>query len=543
MNELPALMWFLAKGAFVFAGACVVGLLLRRSASSAHVLLWRAVTVTALLLLPAAALPSWWVLRRPALASEVATSSPGLPTAPPPGNMQATFDLQAAPGAPPAPAADWRMLAWLYGAGVILSLAPLFAGIATLWRWRRLATPPSGAEWLEEWRAVTGDVRAVVLVNPSLTAPLVSGLRHATLWLPVHCQEWSAEQRRTALAHEAAHVQRRDVAFQWLGVCARALHWPNPLAWTAFRALVLAQERRADDSVLAHGVEPSTYARWLVRLAEGTRSLPTVASPMARPGSLESRLRRILDRAQPRHELRRAWAAASGLFIVTATILLGGLAWAAPPTVVTDKEWTERLEKVVIPKVELNQVTASDAMTALEKLARAAEPHAKAPLTFRAAPEVGGSERISVSLTRVPLEVALRAICDLSGLSHRLENGTMVLEKAPARKDAPAPPAPAQLKGISAKLALRIPAVDMTDATLEEAVEFLRAKSRDLDRAETAPSARGVNFILRMPPNAQSIRITFSAKNVPLSEAIRAIADAAGMKWSVQPNAVVIERK
>jgi len=88
---------------------------------------------------------------------------------------------------------------------------------------------------------------------------------------------------------------------------------------------------------------------------------------------------------------------------------------------------------------------------------------------------------------------------------------------------------------------LVIPSVTLEDTTVEEAVEFLRLKSRELDVATTDPSKKGVNFILRLPatgavPKIQSLNLS----NVPLEVAVKAVADQAGLRSRVEPFAVII---
>lgn len=84
------------------------------------------------------------------------------------------------------------------------------------------------------------------------------------------------------------------------------------------------------------------------------------------------------------------------------------------------------------------------------------------------------------------------------------------------------------------------PQVSFTGATLEEAIEFLRVKSRDLDLMERNPEKKGVNIILKAgeaPPTAQ---ITLDLKDVPMAEALRYITELAGMKYKVEPFAVLV---
>jgi len=97
-------------------------------------------------------------------------------------------------------------------------------------------------------------------------------------------------------------------------------------------------------------------------------------------------------------------------------------------------------------------------------------------------------------------------------------------------------------KAIGAKLAsIIVPKVQFIDATVEEAVEFLRLRSRDLDMLETNPEEKGVNIILKSGAAGDGAqRISLDLTNVPLAEALRYITDMAGLKYKVEPFAVVV---
>jgi len=88
---------------------------------------------------------------------------------------------------------------------------------------------------------------------------------------------------------------------------------------------------------------------------------------------------------------------------------------------------------------------------------------------------------------------------------------------------------------------LIIPSVALEQATVEEAIEFLRLKSRELDVATTDPAKKGVNFILRLPATGAMPKIpSLNLANVPLEVAVKAVADQAGLRSRVEPFAVII---
>ena len=84
------------------------------------------------------------------------------------------------------------------------------------------------------------------------------------------------------------------------------------------------------------------------------------------------------------------------------------------------------------------------------------------------------------------------------------------------------------------------PTVQFQDATLEEAIEYLRVKSRDLDTFTDASDSKGFSIILRTGNALSNARITLDLKDVPMSEALRYVTELAGMKYKVEPHALVI---
>ncbi len=111
-----------------------------------------------------------------------------------------------------------------------------------------------------------------------------------------------------------------------------------------------------------------------------------------------------------------------------------------------------------------------------------------------------------------------------------------------------------------------IPRIDFEDTTVEEAVDFLRMRSAELDTMELDPAKKGVNFIVRRPraaapaaPDAgadaaaggaalaapaadpSSIRIReLRVRNVPLQVALQYICDAAKLRPKIDDFSVTL---
>ena len=93
------------------------------------------------------------------------------------------------------------------------------------------------------------------------------------------------EDLRLALAHELAHIKRKDLAWNWLPAAAKALFFVNPLVWVAGRELGIAQEMACDEmAVRASGAGLARYGKLLLtmvkprRRAEPTWAVATVSA-------------------------------------------------------------------------------------------------------------------------------------------------------------------------------------------------------------------------------------------------------------------------
>ena len=108
---------------------------------------------------------------------------------------------------------------------------------------------------------------------------------------------------RCILAHELAHVRRRDHVVRWVEWIACAAFWWNPIAWWARRRLRASEELCCDAlAVAALRAEPRAYAGALLRVIDFMSKAPapgplTFASTIDRCGRasrLERRFRVIM---------------------------------------------------------------------------------------------------------------------------------------------------------------------------------------------------------------------------------------------------------
>lgn len=100
---------------------------------------------------------------------------------------------------------------------------------------------------------------------------------------------------------------------------------------------------------------------------------------------------------------------------------------------------------------------------------------------------------------------------------------------------------------VQAKLrSITLPSVDFESVTVGEAIDFLRLRTKELD-PETDPAKKGFNFIIIDPkdPSAKNIPSSrvipeLRLKNIPADAVLRYICELTGLRYQVEPHAIVI---
>ncbi|HYJ31019.1 MAG TPA: M56 family metallopeptidase, partial [Allosphingosinicella sp.] len=216
----------------------------------------------------------------------------------------------------------------LYLGGVAMAAARLGAGLWTLRRWTKGAREVDCPRWTEAFErarwAAQGPANLRLLVSDEAASPLSWGLLRPAILIDRDTLD-EPEDADAILAHEIAHVVRRDWAVLMLTRTAAALFWFNPLVWLLEREVVQQAEEAADIEA-ALWVEPARYAQTLVHWAQfNTGSLVPANSIAPSATALARRVRAILDarrRATPSGSpVTFAAIAASALFAVTVAVL------------------------------------------------------------------------------------------------------------------------------------------------------------------------------------------------------------------------------
>jgi len=155
--------------------------------------------------------------------------------------------------------------------------------------------------------------------------------------LLVPCELWpdlSGSQQTALIAHELAHLRRKDHWIRWLDLAVTGLYWWHPVVWWARRGLREAEEQCCDAwAVWATPRGSRSYAAALLAALEFVSGAPTagvaaaaaVISGRGHVSFLKRRMRMIVQARTPR---ALSWAARLGVLGLAALILPLAPAWA-----------------------------------------------------------------------------------------------------------------------------------------------------------------------------------------------------------------------
>lgn len=140
-------------------------------------------------------------------------------------------------------------------------------------------------------------------------SPFVFGVVKPNIYLPMHMDEGTAAY---VIAHERAHLARRDHWWKVLGYLVLALHWFNPLVWVAYILFCRDIELACDEKVVKglDGAARADYSQALLSCAAPKRAV--AACPLAfGEGNIKTRVKSALHYKKPAF-----WVAAAAVLAV-----------------------------------------------------------------------------------------------------------------------------------------------------------------------------------------------------------------------------------
>lgn len=127
---------------------------------------------------------------------------------------------------------------------------------------------------------------------------LTYGIRRPTVVLsPWMAEHLDRNELEAVLAHELAHIARRDALFGWLAQLLRDAFCYLPTSWVAYRHLQREKELASDDLALQLTHQPLGLASALAKVWQETVHLPSFSTGPTLIGmeaSFENRITRLL---------------------------------------------------------------------------------------------------------------------------------------------------------------------------------------------------------------------------------------------------------
>lgn len=254
----------------------------------------------------------------------------------------------------------WLEALWL--GGVLIGLARIAVGLrANGAHWlARQTTAPLPPVWAEAWsgqiKTLAERFKARLVAIEAAGAPFVVGLVEPVIVVPLAaCAGVTPELARAALAHELAHIARRDWLVEVLLRVVEALLFFNPFVW------LLARQVRAEREACCDAWACECIAMPRIKFAEALLDWGRRFTPVSNPTTqglaldgkddgLRGRIERLLGGAHGSRVRARTWKGAAGVLLVVVIGLTGyGTALTFGATALRDHERTTLLEQASAP--------------------------------------------------------------------------------------------------------------------------------------------------------------------------------------------------
>ena len=174
-------------------------------------------------------------------------------------------------------------------------------------------------------------------------SPFVFGVVKPNIYLPMHMDEGTAAY---VIAHECAHLARRDHWWKVLGYLVLALHWFNPLVWVAYILFCRDIELACDEKVVRglDGAARADYSQALLSCAAPKRAV--AACPLAfGEGNIKMRVKSALHYRKPAF-----WVAAAA---VLAVVIVAVCFLTNPRSERGSLVWAQKLNAADVASIEL----------------------------------------------------------------------------------------------------------------------------------------------------------------------------------------------
>jgi beta-lactamase regulating signal transducer with metallopeptidase domain len=336
-----ALIHFLWQGAGVAILLALANLALRRASARARYAAACAALVV-LCVLPAATFARLRVRERTDSSAGVPTRSVAAPVLDARAVASRSSKANPADPDPLAHAAPWIVAGWLAGVGV-LSLR-FFGGFVAARRLTRRHVVRADSAWQRRFDRLASRLGVPsaacirLLESAAVRVPTVVGVLRPVVLIPAGIATgMPANQLESLLAHELAHIRRRDALVSLLQAVAETLLFYHPAVWWTSACIRIERENACDDLAVEATGDAATHARALLEVAALTLPDSVGRRPRIAPaftaaadgGRLWSRIVRLV--APGEAPLRRPGSGASAVLVAGAVLVLGAAARVPTP--------------------------------------------------------------------------------------------------------------------------------------------------------------------------------------------------------------------
>lgn len=136
-----------------------------------------------------------------------------------------------------------------------------------------------------------------IFQSENVSSPFVLGVLRPKIYLPFHL---AGQELEHVIAHEQAHLRRKDHWWKPLGFLLLAVHWFNPLMWLAYVLLCRDIELACDERVITalDNEQRANYTQALVACSVSRRRIAACPLAFGEVG-VKERVRTIMNYKKP----------------------------------------------------------------------------------------------------------------------------------------------------------------------------------------------------------------------------------------------------
>lgn len=140
-------------------------------------------------------------------------------------------------------------------------------------------------------------LRDNIYLSDKIQVPFILGIIKPKIYLPLGISE---EDTEFVLAHEQAHIKRKDHLWKPLGFLLLSVYWFNPIIWVAYILLCRDIEAACDQKVIngADIKDKKAYSEALINLSAPRKFITACPLAFGETG-IKSRLKAILNYKKP----------------------------------------------------------------------------------------------------------------------------------------------------------------------------------------------------------------------------------------------------